>query len=151
MGEVEIRAMIMHSKFYLYASGNESDIRALYDHLKLQGSEIKPLKFKLPSETSDQEVQWMWRSSYQECSSDFPEDELEVFLENNAYLLQRLKEHRESLHELMVIIVCQLNDGEQPRGYSISSNLMRLLSDMNASLEIDIVDLVTAKKENSIT
>jgi hypothetical protein len=139
VGKVEIRAMIMRSKFYLCAYGNEGDIRALYDYLKLQDSEIKPLKFKLPSASSDQDVQWKWRTSYQECSSDFPEDELEVFLEDNASLLQQLKTHRESLYELVGMIVCQLNDGEQPRGYSISPNLMRLLSNMDASLEIDIV------------
>ncbi len=128
----------MRSKFYLYASGKESDIRALYDHLELSGSEIKPLKFKSPSASSDQEVQWMWRSPYQECSSDFPEDELAAFLDDSPDLLKQLKTHRKALDELAGMIVCQLDEGEKPRGYSVSSDLMRLLSDADASLEIDI-------------
>ncbi len=129
----------MRSKFYLYASGNENDIRALYDHLRLSGSEIKSLKFKSPSASSpEQGDEWMWRSPYQECSSDFPEDELTMFLNDNPDLLKQLKTHREALHELTGMIVCQLNEGEQPRGYSVSSELMRLLSDADASLEIDI-------------
>ena len=136
----------MRSKFYLYASGNESDIRALYDHLKLPDSEINPLKSKQSSVSPDQEVQWMWRSLYQECSGDFPEDELETFLNDNFDLLQQLKVYRESLYELAGMIVCQLNNGEQPRGYSISPTLMRILSEVNMSLEIDIVQLVIGGK-----
>lgn len=128
----------MRTRFYLYASGNESDIRALYDYLKLSGSEIRPLKFKPPSSQPDQGVLWMWRSSYQECSGEFPEDEFAAFLNDNPDLLKKLKARRKSLNELTGMIVCQLDNGEQPRGYSLSSNLLRLLSGVNASLEIDI-------------
>jgi hypothetical protein len=135
----------MRSKFYLYASGNESDIRALYDYLKLPDSEIKPLKTVSP----EQAIQWMWRSPYQECFGDFPEDELEAFLNDNFDLLQQLKAHRESLRELAGMIVCQLGEGEQPRGYSISPTLIRMLSDINASLEVDVVQLVIGGKGNS--
>lgn len=131
----------MRSKFYLGAYGDENNIRALHDSLKLPGSKVKPLLFKPSSGQPDQGVQWMWRSPYQKCSSDFPEDELTAFLHDNSDLLQQLKAHREVLHDLAGIIVCQLDDGEQPHGYSISSNLMRLLSHANASLEIDIVQL----------
>lgn len=129
----------MRSKFYLYASGNETDIRAFYDYSMLPDSEINPLMSKLPSASPDQRVQWMWRTPYQECAGEFPEDELEAFLNDNFDLLQQLKVHRESLHELAAMIVCQLDDGEKPRGYSISPTLMKILSDVNATLEIDIV------------
>lgn len=139
----------MRSKFYLYASGKESDVRALYEHLKLSGSEIKPLKFKPPLAKPDQGVQWMWRSQYQECSTDFPEDELATFLNDNPDLLQHLSAHREALHELAAMIVCQLDEAEQPRGYSVSSDLMRLLADADASLEIDVARLVINDQKDS--
>ena len=124
----------MRSKFYLYVSGNENDIRNLCDTLNLSGSEIKPLL----SDEHKQKNQWMWYSQYQECSSEFPEDELSVFLHNNQDILHQLKESRDVLHELVGVIVCQLDKGESPRGYSISSDLMKLLSISDMSLEIDI-------------
>lgn len=132
----------MRSKFYLYASGREDDIRALDADLKLPGSEIKALRPRSPIDQTEQGAKWMWRSSYQECSTEFPEDEFTAFLHDNPGILQRLKAHRTVLHELTGMIVSQFDANEQPRGYSVSSVLIRQLADANASLEIDIEQFV---------
>ncbi len=128
----------MRSKFYIGAYGSEKNICALHDSLKLPYSAIKPLKCKPPSDFAEQGVQWTWHSPHHECSSDFPEDELMLYLSNNLGLLQQLKAYRYTLYDLVVIIACDIQDGEKPRGYSISSDLMKLLSDTSATLEIDI-------------
>jgi len=110
----------------------------LFDILQLPGSKIKHLKLKPSLDQSDHRMQWMWRTPYQECSSNFPEDELTTYLHENSDLLQQLQAYREVLHDLAGTMVCQLDEDESPRGYSISPALMRLLIDANASLDIDI-------------
>jgi hypothetical protein len=84
----------------------------------------------------------MWRTPYHECSSEFPEDELAAFLRDNSELLHELGARREMVQDLAAVIVCEVNEGEVPHGYSISSSLVKLLADVNASLEIDVVPLV---------
>lgn len=126
----------MSSKFYLCASGNEKDIRNLYESLNLSGSEMKPLLTKHSAGKDHQENQWIWYTPYHECTSYFPEDELSKYLQDNQNLINKLKEHRDVLHELSGIIVSQPDAGEKIRGYSISSDLMRLLSIAKISLEI---------------
>lgn len=129
----------MHSQFYIGAYGSENDICALHERLKFPGSEIRPLKCKLPIEWADQGMQWLWHSPYQECSSNFPENELTIYLNSNSNLIRQLKSHRGTLCDLVATIVCHLNAGEPPYGYSISLHLMKLLSEIDASLEIDFV------------
>ncbi len=138
VGKVEIGEKV-RSKFYIGAYGEQSAIRAFHENLNFSGAEIKPLRHHMSTE---QDVQWMWRSPYQECSCDYPEDEVMSYLNKNLALFQQLKLHRNSIKDLAVIIVCYLEQSDRHRGYSISSDLIKLLADVNASLEIDIEPLI---------
>lgn len=144
LGKVEIGRK-MRSKFYIGAYGEQSVIRALHANLNFPSAEIKPLRRQVAAEKA---AQWMWRSPYQKCSGDYPEDEAMSFLNENLELLQQLKLHRNSLQDLAVVIVCYLEKNDRPQGYSISSNLVRVLADVNASLEIDIEALLEQPREN---
>lgn len=127
----------MDSKFYIHASGEEAGIRTLDDNLNWSGSRVRALP-KSVLDPSGQKGPWIWSSPYQECTSEFPEDELARFLRDNAPLRHQLTAHRAALREVAGVIVCSLEQGEQPRGYSISSELMQLLLEIDATLEIDI-------------
>jgi hypothetical protein len=131
----------MHSKFYLCATGSEVAIRALQNKLEIQGSELKLLKPNLLLPSTQQKENWMWRSSYIACTSNFPEDELTAYLRKNRTLLLHLNECRHSVDELAAVIVSydDTDSADHRHGYSISSELMALLTTANISLEIDVV------------
>jgi hypothetical protein len=128
----------MRSKFYLSAVGREDKIRALHDELKISGSAVKQLQPNL-LDPSPQEERWLWRSPYQTCNGEFPEDELTAYLRENSHVLSLLKKHRAGLKDVGPVIVSQ-SDQNGIRGCSISSELIGLLASANASLEIDIVE-----------
>lgn len=129
----------MRSIFYLYASGEEKDIRSLNSFLNIADSDVKKLRLNRASSDSGKEVAlWRWRTPYQECKGAYPEDELLAFLEANSDLTRKLAERRDYLEDVTGIIICQINEKEQPKGYSISSRLIELLRNMGASLEIEI-------------
>ncbi len=134
----------MRSKFYISAYGNEKDISEFHKILGFPDSGIKPLRCKLPLDQSefDQKTQWLWLSPYQECVGDFPEDEMEAYLQDNLSYIDKIKKCRGLVDSLFVTIVCQVEDGECLPGYSISPRIIKLLSDMDAALEIDVVPLL---------
>lgn len=129
----------MRSKFYVYAYSNENVIRALHKDLQFPGSVIRPLKHA--PLLSNQEMPWVWETPCRECSTNFPEGELEEYLHNNADLLKKLEPYSETL-AIQGVIVREYVENDQHCGYSISSNLIKMLSGINASLEIDVVPLV---------
>ncbi len=132
----------MYSEFYIGTYSSEAAIRSLNDDLMFPGSEIKQLKVKEVFNGSVPEPVWRWRTPYQRCLTLFPEEELEIFLKKNMNLMTKLKAHRESNYDFAAVIVCRADDGERPPGYSISLSLMEMLTSINASLEIDVVQLV---------
>lgn len=120
----------MKNKFYLRAYGDELNIRLFHEELKMDDAIAQPLR---------NNEGWHWYLPYNECSSLFPEDELEKFLLENMDLINNIKKHRHLLNGLMAIIVCEANEFERPKGYSLSPNLMKTLSEIEAFLEIDII------------
>lgn len=124
----------MNTKFYIYASGAEKNIQKLSEEISWPGAVIKALSPKKLKER-----QWMWRTPYELCSSDYPEDQLVEYFRSNEVAVSQLSGHRSTLQELVVMLVCELGAGEIPHGYSISPELMSKLLEINASLEIDIV------------
>jgi hypothetical protein len=134
----------MRRVFYLSAAGTEAAIRAFHEHLKLPGSNIKAL-------LSQPEL-WIWRTEYENCVGDFPEDELEAYLDSHPSLRHELKLYRDHLDSLSGVIVSYYEEGDDPRGFSISSNLIKLLAEMDASLEIDVVpDIMALRSHTSST
>lgn len=117
----------MSNSFYLGAYGKEKNVYMFHESLELPMSEVKSLK-----------VGWHWHSSYNKCSSLFPEDELENFLSENRELVKKIKKHRGLVDKLIATIVYEWNMNEKPQGYSISPHLIQLLAEINASLEVDV-------------
>lgn len=125
----------MKNKFYLRAYGDEINIRLFHKNLRMDEAIIKPLR---------NDEGWHWYLPYNDCSSLFPEDELEKFLLDNPDLIDDIRKYRHLLAGLMAIIVCEINEFENPKGYSISPNLMKALSEIGAFLEIDIINKLTS-------
>ena len=128
----------MQSKFYISAVGHEDMIRALHVELNIPGAEVKELRPN-PIDPHPQAERWLWRSPYQVCSGDFPEDELAAYLRENGHVLSVLKQHSAHLRDVGPVIV-SLPDQGRAGGYSVSSELIQLLASANASLEIDILE-----------
>jgi len=127
----------MQSSFYIGACANEGVICNLHESLKLPGSKTKALRYKSPSGKG---VQWSWSTLHQECVGNIPIDELEEFLQENEALLQKIKPHRKNFDKFGISIICYLDKGEPARGYAVSPELMRLLVDADAFLDIDVYD-----------
>lgn len=118
----------MPNIFYIGAYGEKENIHDFHAALKLPQSEVKVLRSG-----------WHWHSAYNECSSLFPEDELEYFLSGNRELIKKIKKYRSLVERLIGTIVCELGMGERPHGYSISTSLIQILAEIDASLEIDVI------------
>lgn len=135
----------MRARVQICAAGNEEGIRSLSVRLNMAGT-IRALKATVL--TPQNEGVFQWCLPFRECITEFPEDEIAAFLDVD--LLVTLKEMRESIDDLMIVLVCEHGEepDDRPRGYSISPELIRMLADIDASLEIDIVrDLSNGTKK----
>ena len=128
----------MQSKFYFSAVGNEDHIRNLHAEMNIPDAEVKELKPN-PLDTHSQSERWLWRSPYQICAGDFPEDELIAYLRGNDHVLSVFARYGSKLRDIGPVIVSFYDENEPARGYSISPALIQILAKVNASLEIDIV------------
>jgi hypothetical protein len=131
----------MRAKVQICATGNKEGIRSLHTRLNTAGT-IRFLKPTVLTPQNDGVLQWC--ADFQECLTQFPEDEIAELLDKD--LLATLKVMRGCIDELMVVLVCEhgTEPDDRPRGYSVSLDLIRMLADVGASLEIDIVrDLIS--------
>lgn len=124
----------MKTRLQICANGNECNIRELHLSLNMIGK-VRVLKPTILTPQYAVET-WEWCSPYQECLTSFPENEISDLL--STQMIAILKSLRENLNDLMIVIVCQYGTNEVPNGYSISSDLIKTLADIGASLEIDI-------------
>ncbi len=139
----------MRARVQICAAGNEEGIRSLSVRLNMAGT-IRALKATVL--TPQNEGVFEWCLPFRECITDFPEEEIAALLDVD--LRATLKEMRENVDDLMVVLVCEhgAKPDDRPRGYSISPDLIRMLADIDASLEIDIVrDLTNGTKEQPET
>jgi len=129
----------MRYKYYLSATGSQSEIHALAEYLNVTGSKVEQLRSAHLSNNLAGSDKWIWRSPYYDCKGDFPEDELLEFLRKNADLVEKLKERPEGIQDMVAVLVGKIGDGDEPNGYSISNDLITYLAEIRASLEIDVV------------
>lgn len=126
----------MRAKVQVCAIGNEEGISLIHTRLNLMGttSFLKPTIL-----TPENAGVLQWCSDFQQCQTEFPEDEISELL--NTEMLSTLKDMRCYIDELMVVLVCEHESEpeDRPRGYTVSLNLIQLLAEVGASLEIDIV------------
>lgn len=126
----------MYAKVQICARISESEISALHGDLSMLGT-IRLLKATVL--TPQNYGMFQWCSDFKECLTQFPEDEIEKLIDKK--ILETLKVMRSSLEDVMIVLVCEHESTheDKPRGYSISPSLISMLSDIGASLEIDIV------------
>lgn len=120
----------MNTRLYIYASGIESNILAMSKKLNWPESSIR----NSPTDSD----RWTWRTKHEQCG-DFPEEDLLIFLRKHKEKLTSLSNCRSTLHELSVMIVSEATPKDPHRGYSITSELVTALHQLNLSLEIDVV------------
>jgi len=75
-------------------------------------------------------------------TSGFPEDALRDLLVAHKHLIPVIDKHRRHLTEIGAFIIAQHDDGEDPRGHSFSQEIIKLLAEFGASLELDVVTLM---------
>ncbi|WP_212631861.1 hypothetical protein [Pseudomonas sp. KB-10] len=120
----------MNTRLYIYASGIESSILAMSKKINWPESSIR--------HSSIDTNRWTWRTKHEQCGN-FPEEDLLIFLRKHKEKLIKLSNCRPSLQELSVMIVSEATPEDPHRGYSITSELIAALHQLNLSLEIDVV------------
>ena len=127
-------------QFYVYLglTGDERTIAALHSELQLQESETRALKYLLQNGGNA----WSWRTKYIPVISGFPEDALQDLLVSHKHVLPVIEKYRSQLEGTSAVIIAQYDEGDGHRGYSFSEDILRLLAEFGASLEIDAVSLM---------
>jgi hypothetical protein len=131
----------MRFTIYLGVTGDEQTIASFHSELQLPGSETRALTPK-DRPQSGQGIRWAWRTRYIPVTSGFPEDALRDLLLAHKHVLPVIGKHRPHLTEIGAFIIAQHDDGEEPRGYSFSQDMIKLLAEFGASLELDAVKLM---------
>lgn len=128
----------MISKYFtIFAEGNRDALMTLNAELGLKASTLKELKLN-PFDSTAQIDRWSWATEKIFCKTDFPTDEIEAYLEQNALLLVILKKHSQFIRDVGVALSWNFRNG-QLNGFSVSKQFARILSDSNMSFEIDII------------
>jgi hypothetical protein len=128
----------MISKYFtIFAEGNRNALMALNAELGLKSSILKELKLN-PFDSTAQIDRWSWSTEKIFCKTDFPTDEIEAYLEQNAILIAILKKHSQFIRDVGVALSWNFRD-EQLNGFSVSKRFARILSDANMSFDIDII------------
>jgi len=93
------------------------------------GQQFDPVRFRAVN---------VWNSPRHDGSHN-PEDDIIRLIENYAHVFCVLEENRASDVMCWVKIVGYYNEGEDPRGFVFSAETIRIISDIEASLSIDMV------------
>jgi glycogen synthase len=121
----------MLSYFYLRICSTKQNIIKLQEIINMDGARVHAIQHHADT--------WCWNMPYYSCSTLFPEDELEAFLEANQSLVEKLIAHRELANVVMATLVCKLDENERPNGFVISNKLMTKLVILGASFEIAMI------------
>lgn len=131
----------MHARVQICAKDKDEKIQLLHKRLNMLGA-IHSLKPTILTPENKDVSEWC--SDFYECKTNFPEDEILELL--NKDILTSLKAIRGTIDTLMVVLVCEHDPepNDRPRGYSISLDLIKMLAEIGASLEIDITRNLSA-------
>ena len=136
----------MRFKLCLAATGSKSVIEDLDRAMGVEGAVRRALRPK-EAPGSDSTARWLWQTKYRAADSSFPEDVLKDLLVEHKHRFSIINARRRNLDEVVGTIIAQFDPQEQPRGYSFSSEAIKLLAEIGASLEIDAVSVMTPADE----
>ena len=131
----------MRFQAYIGVTGEEAAVRAFSAEVNLNDSKLRAL---VPggNPPANKLVLWLWRTRRVAISSDEPELGLENLVRSYIHLSAALKKHRGALAEVVVNLIAQNSEGESPRGYAFSEQLVQMAAQLGAALSVDAVSLM---------
>lgn len=112
----------------------------------IEGAVLRALRPKeAPGNSSS--ARWLWQTKYHAVESSFPEDDLRDLLTSYKNRFVVINTYRSNLDEVVATIIAQFDPHDPPHGYSFSSETIRLLAEIGASLEIDAVSVMAPADE----
>lgn len=131
----------MKFQAYVGVTGEEAAVRAFSAEANLNESRLRPLAPGGDPQRSRSGL-WLWRTRRVAISPDEPELGLENLVRSHLHLAATIKKHRRSLAEVVVNLIAQSAEGESPRTYTFSEQLIQMLAQFGAALTVDAVSVM---------
>jgi len=132
----------MKFQAYIGVTGEEAAVRAFSTEANLNESKLRPLASGGDPRRSKTGL-WLWRTKRVAISPDEPELGLENLVHSHLHLAATIKKHRRSLAEVVVNLIAQNGEGESPRTYAFSEQLIQMLTQLGAALTVDAVSVMS--------
>ena len=132
---MEVR--IMRIQAYIRILSDEARVRSIHDETNLPNASIKRLKARRG--TSGEEMWWNWQTERISIDVENPDGGLRAFLEAHRSIFPAIKKCQGPEADIYLEIVTQYDRGDDPRGLYLSSETIKLLSEMGAALDNDVI------------
>ena len=132
----------MNFQAYVGVTGDEAAVRTFSAEANLTDSTLRALAPGGDPQRSKTGI-WLWRTRRIALSPDEPELGLENLVRSHLHLVASIKKHRRSLAEVLVILIAQSLEGESPRTYAFSEQLIQMLAQFGAALTVDAVAVMS--------
>lgn len=83
-----------------------------------------------------------WRTERESLDPTLIENAIDGYLTEKRSLIDTIRKHRTEFDQAYFMLVASYDDGEAPRGFSISQHAVNLLAEFHAAFEIDVVSVL---------
>ena len=135
----------MRIEAYIRVVGDEATIRAIHRETSVRNASIKRLKARRG--VSGKEMWWGWKTARTLVDPDHPDDGLRAMLQAHRAIFPVIKRNQAKT-DIYLELVTQYEEDEEPQGLYLSSETVRLLSEMRGALDNDVVVAVAGKSRN---
>lgn len=130
----------MNISGYIKVAGEESPINYLKQHLDFEGVTVKHLiKVQKEFSITGTAAPWVWETASKEFSPQDLDSEMQqlLFLFSEKFLV--IKSSIPDAIYIEMQLVVKYEDGDSPFGVSLSKETIKLLSDIDAALDVDSI------------
>jgi hypothetical protein len=131
---------------YLRVLGDEATIRSIQAETNLPNASIKRLKAR--RRASEEQMWWDWQTVRVPIDANNPDDGLKALLHAHRPIFPIIKKDQAET-DIYLEVITQYDEGEEPHGLYLSAETVRLLSEMGAALDNDVVVTVAGKSHNA--
>ena len=83
-----------------------------------------------------------WRTKRESLDPTDFESSIDNYLIAKRSVIEIIRKHRTELDQAYLMLVTSYDDGESPRGFSISQRAIQVLAEFDAAFEIDVVSVL---------
>lgn len=120
---------------YIAVSGTEPAIEQF--HATTGGGIKKSFRAAI-----DEGARSLWRTNRHALDPNDIERSIDNYLAASKSVIRQIQECRAQFAEAYLMLVVRYDDGESPRGFSLSPEAIRVLAELGAAFEIDVVTVL---------